>query len=602
MAVATSVMKRADVPKESTWNSESLFAGWDEWQAEFEAVMAEIPALAEFEGKISQSPDNLVKWHEAVEPLYERLFRLGTYAGMSGDVDNSDSVAQGKRGQYSGLAGKFFSTVAFAAPELQAVGDTLMQWVEGDERLSGYEHHFHNLLRQAKHTRSAEIEEVLGMVGDAFNNVYMTANILATTDLKFANAIDSHGNEHAVQQSTVTPTGIQSQDREHRRAAWENFCDGYLSLINTFASNYITSVKQSVFNARVHGYDSVLHSRLAPFNIPVEVYHNLIGTFQKNLHVWHRFWDVKARALGVDKLHPYDIWAPTTPNDPVVTYPEAIDMIAQGMAPLGTEYVNALRKGCLEDRWVDYALNENKMQGARSNRAYNSFPFMITSYNDTLMSMSVLAHEIGHSMHFYFADKYQPHQYKSSLGSSVAETASNFDQAMVRAHLLESRADDRDFQLSLIDEAIFNFHRYFFQMPNLARLEFEVYERAEHGKPLSADILNGIMRDIYAEGYGDTMADDPDRTQTTWAQFLHLYAPFYTFQYSVGISAANALSDRVLNDNGAEDYMNFLKAGGSAYTMDLFNIAGVDMSSPEPIEKAFAVLESFVDRLEELVS
>ncbi|MBT4141417.1 MAG: oligoendopeptidase F family protein, partial [Candidatus Latescibacteria bacterium] len=463
-----------------------------------------------------------------------------------------------------------------------------------------YKHHFEDLLRQKTHLRSAEVEEVLGLLSEPFSGISQTASELTNTDLKFDDATNSTGEPCPVGQTTVPPTGIQSSDREQRRTAWESFSDGYLSVQNTLASNYLTSVKQQVFNIRVRKYNSVLESRLFPSNTPVDVFHNLINTFKTNLPTWHRYWEIKRRVLGVDQLHPYDIWAPIVKTDPEVSYEQAIDWICEGMAPLGDEYVQVLRKGCLEDRWVDYAPNEGKRQGAAALGAANGHSFAFTAYNDTLLAMSVLAHELGHVMHAYLANQTQPDIYKGFPSSTVAETASNFNQALVRAYLVKQKADDPIFQMALIDEAMFNFHRYFFIMPTLARFEWEVCLRAEQGKPLTTDVLNGLTKDLFAEGYGNTLIDDPERTQVTWAQFAHLYAPFYTFQYAIGISAAHALAEGVLsgNDEPRESYLNFLKAGSSHPTMDLFKLGGVDVATPEPVEKTFAVLSDMVDRLE----
>ena len=274
------------------------------------------------------------------------------------------------------------------------------------------------------------------------------------------------------------------------------------------------------------------------------------------------------------------------------------------MAPLGDEYVSTLRKGCLEEGWVDWFPNDTKRQGAFSMPSHDTPPYIMMSYADRVSSMSTLAHELGHSMHSYLIEKNQIELYNgyNNISMTSAETASNFNQAMVRAFLAKEMADDKDFQLALLEEAMTNYHRYMYQMLNLATFEFEVYSRAEQGKPLSTQILLDLMNEIYAAGYGSTMTDDPARTATTWAQFGHLYVPFYTFQYSVGISAADYLTQKIIDGDfqAAENYLKFLKAGGSQYTMDLFNLAGVDMNSPEPVEKAFAVLAEMVDQIEKI--
>ena len=605
------VLERKDVPQESKWNDKAVFASWDEWKTEAEALKSDLPQLSTFEGKLDQGPAVLADWLELVASLDRRLISLFVYAYMANAVDANDMAAKEHLGQVRGLFAKFKAMTAFAEPAMLQLGETLLVWTEEEPRLTLYEHYFNNLLRQEAHRRSAEVEEILGMVLEPFSQTSHTARELTNLEMKFADALDSKGENHPVAQATPPPSGIQDPDRELRRTAWENYYDGYLGLRNTLASNYINSVKQNVFLARVRGYDSVLESQLAPFNMPIEVFHNLIDTYKANITTWHRYWEAKRKVLGVDELHPFDIWAPIVwdpivEKQPAVPYQEGVDIICEGMAPLGEEYVAVLRRGCLREGWVDYAPNAGKAQGAASFPSAGTPPFIFTSYNDTLMAMSILAHELGHSMHSYLTDTTQPHIYNDpfELSMSVAETASNFNQALVQAHLIQTRADDPVFQMILIDEALLNFHRYFFIMPTLARFEFEVYSRAEQGQPLTAEILNELMAGFFAEGYGNAMADDRKRTEITWAQFGHLYTPYYTFQYAIGISAAYALAGQVLAGSNAavDSYLNFLKAGNSLYTMDLFKLAGVDMAKPDVVEKTFDVLSDLVDRLDSLAS
>jgi oligoendopeptidase F len=502
------------------------------------------------------------------------------------------------------LMAEYSAAGAFAEPEMLAEADKLLEWGKTVPELQLFAHYFDNLVRQQAHQRSSEVEEILSMLGDPFNAVNNTFTELVNTDLQFEDAIDVEGNSYIIKQSTLE-SSLESPDRKRRQTAWENYYDGYLSMQNTLAANYIAYIKQQVFLARVRGYESVLEMRLDPFNVPLEMFHNLIETFVKNLPTWHRYWDIKRRALGQDELKPYDVWAPVGINPAVVPYSEAVDWTCEAMKPLGEEYVSVMRHGCLEGRWVDWAPNLEKRQGAASWRRYRMPPWIFMSYNDSVFSMSTLSHELGHSMHTYLASENQPERYFGfgSLSSTVAETASNFNQAMTRIYLREIKADDDAFMLGMVEEAMSNFHRYFFIMPTLARFELEVFTRAEQGKPLTVKILNEIMLEKYTEGYGTTMSDDPGRTQVTWATFLHLYMPFYTFQYAIGISAAHAAADKVRagEPGAADNYLEFLKAGGSLYTMDLFKLAGVDMASPEPVEKAFEELKVNVDMLEKLI-
>ena len=603
----TKTLKRADVAVESTWDRDSVYPSWEAWQLDFEAAMKGLSELAEFSGRLKKGSGVLLDWFETYSKYYYLVAKLLTFTDMAMSVDAEDEDAKGHNTQANSLDSKFIATTAFANPELQEIGADLFTWVAEEPRLAEYRHFVDNLLRLKPQQRSAEVEEILGMMESPAISVHQTFMELTNCDMTFTDAIDSKGKTYPVHQTTVTPMGIQSPDRERRRTAWESFTDSHLSMQNTLASNYIAMMKYWHTLAQARGYDSVLEMRLSPSNLPASVFYNLIDKFKSNLHIFHRYWEVKRKILQVDQIHPYDIWAPIVERPPEIPYQQAVDLICEALAPLGEDYVGTIQRACLEDRWIDYAPNKGKTQGAASYLACGDLPpFIYTSYEGDMNSLSVLAHELGHSLQHHYQNQHQPAVYIDFRVSSIAiaETASNFHQAMTRAYVRESKKDDRDFQITILDEAMFNLHRYLFVMPTLARFEFEVFERLERDEPLNARIFNSIMAELYAEGYGNSLADDPKRTAITWAQFPHLYVPFYTFQYAIGISAALALAEGILYGipQAAEYYLDFLTKGASMYPFDLWRLAGVDMSDPEPIEKAFAVLSNMVDQLESLTT
>jgi oligoendopeptidase F len=436
------------------------------------------------------------------------------------------------------------------------------------------------------------------MLQDPFGTVRATTNMLANADFQFKPARNSRGKKVELTQSTLDAI-LNGSDRKARQTAWENYNDKYLEYKNTLASNLAASIKQNVFNMKARRFSSSLEATLFHRNVPVEMFHNLISIFKKNLPLWHRYWQIRRKALGVKVLNPYDVWAPLTTKKHKVSYENAVDWISDGLEPLGKDYVNIMRKGCLEEGWVDWSPNAGKRQGAFSTRVpQDTHPFILMSYTDDVGSMSTLAHELGHSMHAYFASRAQPMIYYS-YPSIISETASNFHQAMTRAHLLKTNPK-KSFQIALLEEAMDNFHRYFFIMPTLARFELETHQRVEKGQPLTADAMIELMADLFSEGFGGYMNLDRQRVGITWGTFTtHLYIDYYSFQYAIGISAANAIAKRILNGtpNAAQDHINFLKIGSSRPPMEVYKVAGVDMTTTQPVEDAFAVLEEYIDRL-----
>jgi len=597
------VPPRSKANKQYTWNAESVFSSDEAWEREVEKIIADIHSVKNFHGRLGESAATLLDAFKAYEALIARLYVASMYASFSNAVDTTDQHAAGMRDKSSGMFGQVASAVSFFQPELLEVGKVqLDEFIQQNEKLSTYKHHIENLFRKQAHVRSAEVEEVLGMVSDPLGGFYNSTNMLTNADFKFKSIKDSAGSLFDVTQGNYDVQLMGLADRKARKAAYAAYMDKYVEHKNTLANNLAHNIKANVFNMRVRKHESTLDASLFDLNIPTSVYHNLIETFKKNLPVWHRYFEIRRKALGLKKFSYYDMWAPIEKKKSKVPYEKAVDMICDGLAPLGREYVDTLRCGCLTDRWVDVYPNQGKTQGAFSSGAPGTHPFILMSYTDELSSMSTLAHELGHSMHTYLSNKNQS-VINMDYSLFVAEVASNFNQAMLRAHLLKT-VKDKNFQVELILEAVGgNMFRYFFQMPTLARFELETHQRAERGEPLTADSMIDLMADLFAEGFGPNFELDRERVGMTWATFPHLFADYYVYSYATGISGAHALSNRILRGepNAAEDYLGFLKAGNSDYPLNVLKKAGVDLTTPQPVEETFAVMEGYIDRLEELV-
>jgi oligoendopeptidase F len=578
-----------------------MFATPEAWEAAFAQLESDIPKLAAFKGRVTESAETLAEFitlRDQVEPEVRNLY---SYAGLSFDVDTTNQVNAARMGKVQGLVARYMAAVSFAQPEMLTLErETIGRYMAAAPSLKPYTHYFDNLIRLREHVRSAEVEEVMAQASEALATPSNAYTMLANADLKFGEARSSKKKRVQVAQGNIDEL-LASPDRDLRKSAWESYADGFLGMKNTFAEIMAGKVKGAVLRARVARFPDVLSASVAPHNVPVAVYHNVIDACNRNIGVWHRYWDIRRRALKLDKMEVCDVFAPLA-KPPKVTYKQSVKWIVDGLKPLGRKYADTVRKGVTEERWVDIYPNEGKRDGAYSAGSFGTKPFIFMSYSDQgLGSLSTLAHEIGHSMHTLLTCQTQPYVY-SEYSLFAAEVASNFDQALVRAHLLDL-GRGRDFEMAVIQEAMDNFHRYLFLMPINSQFEDWMHKTVEQGGALTADAMSAKLVELFKNGYGDAVHVDEPRVGVTWMQFSHFYADYYVWQYASGISAANALADGVLKkEPGAVDrYLAFLKAGGSMYPMEALGVAGIDMSTPEPLDRAFKVLEGFVDRLEKLV-
>ena len=604
--MSPSLPRREEIANEDKWNIESVFPTLEAWEAELARVESLLPGLVRFQGRLGESAATLYEALAQESALGVAFDKVYLYAGMAAAGDTGDQAAAALNSRAGGLHARRSAAAAFYEPELLKLPpETLKAWLASEPKLAIYTHYFDTLARRRAHVRSEEVETLLAEVSEPLATPGMAAGVLEDADLTFRPVTGADDAVLEVAQGTISDL-VRDASPQVRRAAWESYADGYLGVRNTMAICLSGQVKKTVFRARTRAYPTALEASLSPKAIPLEVFETLLTTFQANLPIWHRYWGLLRRGLGVERLHcadvpVYAVPAPLPRTEKSISFAEAAEMICAGMAPLGTEYTGAMRRGLTEQRWVDALPNKGKGSGAFSSGAYGTYPFIMLNYRDDIFSVSTLAHELGHSMHSLLTWQNQPPVYES-YSLFVAEVASNFNQALVRGYLLEKNTD-RDFTLGVIEEAISNFYRYLFVMPTLARFELDCHQLIERGQALTADAMSATLTGLFREGYGDAVEIDEARLGITWAQFGHLYSPFYVYQYATGISAANALAEDVRTGGqpAADRYLSFLKAGGSLYPLDALKLAGIDMASPEPIQRAFGVLSGMLDRLEKLI-
>ncbi|GGJ37661.1 oligoendopeptidase F [Deinococcus roseus] len=587
----------SDLPR---WDIESIFPDFAAWDEELQSVVGEIQTLSAFRGTLTRDPEHCFQFLQAWQELSLRVHRLGIYTTMKVSTDTTDQEARRKQGESQSLSAAFQSELAFVEPELLTLPEEhARKWFEHHASLKVYQAFFEKLWAQQQSMRSTEIEALLGAVSEAFQGAKSIHPTLVN-ELDFGSIATPQG------EVKLTHTSLQSllahPDRAVRKAAWEQYARKHLEVQQTLATAVSTGVRQNVFLARSRRFKSSLAAALYPNRIPEQVYHNFMQVFEQNQQIWHRCWQIRKKALNLPDFAEYDIKAPLTQSPPVVSYEQAVDFITEGMRPLGEAYVQTMRSGLLEDRWVDHALTPHRRQGAFSIGNSLTRPFIFMSFQPSLFGMSTLAHEVGHSMHRHLSNQIQPIVYEKYT-LFAAEVASNFNQALTRAHLLNT-VQDRDFRIAVLEEAFSNFHRYFLIMPVLSRFELTLHQQAEQGKTLGAAQMNRLMTELLSGVYGSEVQMDENLNGILWSQFsTHLYSNFYTWQYGTGIAAANALAARVLSgEAGAVDsYLEFLSLGGKLPPLEALKVAGVDMSTPAPIEAGFRTLEGLLDQLERLL-
>ncbi len=601
MTEGVKVPSREELPESRTWNAERVFGDVEAWKRAASQLEPAISTMRSRRGGLGESPSALLDALRARDDLLRNADTVAMYAGMSHYCDTSDSRAAIMHSRAQSLEAKARGAVAFFEPEILEIGeDRIEGWFNREPGLEVYRHYLMDLFRRAAHVRSDDVEELLGLVQAPFQGVEGTAQVLVNADFDFEPAEDDFGQPHEVTQGTHSKL-LRSPDRTLRRMTWENYEALYTAHRRTLTNNLITSVKQNVFMTQSRRHETTLQGALFEDNIPTDVFLNLLDIFKRNLPTWHRYFELRRRILDVEEFQPYDIWAPLVAERPDLTFEDAVEWICGGLEPMGEEYVETVRRGCLEERWVDPYPNRGKRAGAFSYGTKGTPPFIVMSFTGSVLNLSTLAHELGHSMHSYYTWREQPMVY-CEYSLFAAEVASNFHQALVRAHLLE-RENDLPLQVALLEEAFSNFHRYLLEMPTLARLELEIHERVEKGDGVSADDMSDLCTGLFAEAYGEAMHVGAENLGMRWAHFTHLYRDYYVFLYATGISAAHALAERVLSgEQGAtEDYLDFLRAGDSLFPIDALRAAGVDMTEPAPVVTAFETLSGMVDRLEEML-
>ncbi|MGG6432461.1 oligoendopeptidase F [Anoxybacillus sp. D401a] len=598
--MAKSLPTRKDVPTEYTWRLEDIFATDEQWEEEFQAIAALLPKFSEYKGRLGESAETLYEALQYRDHVLLRLGKLYAYAHMRHDEDTTNSLYQGFESRAEGLYAQAGNAMAFIVPEILALDESVVRtFLQQHEPLRLYEHELDEMNRQRPHVLSEKEEALLAQAADVMNASSNTFGALNNADLRFPTIQDENGEEVEVTHGRYIRF-LESEDRRVRHDAFKAVYDTYRKYENTFASTLSGAVKRNNFFARVRNYRSAREAALSKNQIPETVYDNLIETIHRYLPLLHRYVQLRKRVLGLDELHMYDLYTPLVKQvDMKVTYEEAKELLLKGLAPLGEQYIAIVKEG-FDNRWVDVHETRGKRSGAYSSGSYGTNPYILMNWQDNVNNLFTLAHEFGHSVHSYYTRKYQPYPY-GNYSIFVAEVASTCNEALLNDYLLQT-IDDEKKKLYLLNHYLETFRGTVFRQTMFAEFEHMIHQMAQNGEALTAQTLTEKYYDLNKTYFGDGIVID-EEIGLEWARIPHFYYNYYVYQYATGFSAATALSKQILEEGtpAVERYIEFLKAGSSDYPIEVLKKAGVDMTSPEPIEQACQVFEQKLKQLEQLL-
>ncbi|AKP75692.1 MULTISPECIES: oligoendopeptidase F [Priestia] len=592
---------RSEIKVEDTWKLEDIFASDDAWEKEFEEVKALIPKMEKFKGKLGESAQTLYDALQEQDELTMRVSKLYTYAHMRYDQDTTNSFYQGLNDRIKTLYTQIASALSYVTPEILSIEESkIKQYMAEHKELKLYAHALDEITRERPHILSESEEALLAQASEVLGSSSNTFGMLNNADLEFPSIKDENGEEVEITHGRYIRF-LESSDRRVREEAFKAVYETYGKFKNTFASTLSGTVKKDNFSARVRHYNSARHSALSTNNIPEEVYDNLVKTVNDNLHLLHRYIDLRKKVLGIEELHMYDLYTPLVKDVKMeVTYEEAKDYILKGLKPLGEDYLNVLKEG-FENRWVDVHENKGKRSGAYSSGTYGTNPYILMNWQDNVNNLFTLAHEFGHSVHSYYTRKTQPYPY-GDYSIFVAEVASTCNEALLNDYLLKT-IDDEKQRLYLLNHYLEGFRGTVFRQTMFAEFEHGVHVRAQNGEPLTPELLTKLYYDLNKKYFGDNLVID-EEIGLEWARIPHFYYNYYVYQYATGFSAAAALSKQILEEGDAavERYVGFLKSGSSDYPIEVLKKAGVDMTTSQPIEEALAVFEEKLTEMERLLN
>ena len=591
---------RNEVPENLTWDLDVIFKSDEEFNQNYLLLEEKLKKVDQVKGKIGMNSDLFLQGINFLLDVSNDLETLYVYAHLKNDQDTNNDTYQGIYERASALATKVSESLSWFEPEvLEIPPEKLESFFKENTELKPYQHFINQMTSARSHVLSSNEEALLAGAGEIFTASSRTFNVLNNADIKFPIIKDENG-ENVQLSHGVYGQLIESTNREVRQSAFQNLSKTYAGLKNTFASTLSSHVKYHNYNAKVHHYDSARAKALAANDIPEAVYDTLLAVVDENLPLLHRYVALRKDVLDVDTLHMYDMYTPITGEATIkFSYDEAKKMTLEALAPLGEDYLKIVEEA-FTNRWIDVVENEGKRSGAYSSGAYETNPYILMNWHDTLDQLFTLVHEMGHSVHSYYTRKNQPYVY-GDYSIFLAEIASTTNENILTEYLLETQTDPK-IRAYVLNHYLDGFKGTIFRQTQFAEFEHFIHEQAAKGIPLTSEFMSDYYAKLNARYYGEAVEKDPE-IAVEWARIPHFYYNYYVYQYATGFSAASALSAKILKkeEHALEKYLNYLKSGSSDFPIEVMKKAGVDMTNKTYIEETMAVFESRLNEFESLI-
>ncbi len=592
--------KREELPENLTWDLTKIFLSDQEFDEKYLELSEELKQSEKHKGTLDQGASQFLNAIEFVLRVYRQTEVIYVYAHLKNDQDTGNTDYQALYARASSLFSKVSEAVSWFEPEiLQLSDDQIWQYFKEEPKLEVYRHYIQQIVDNRAHVLSAEQESLLAGAGEIFDASSDTFAVLNNADLVFP-TIEGENGEIVQLSHGVYGQLLESTDRRVREAAFKGLYSVYEQFRNTFASTLGTHIKGHNFKAKVRNYSSAREASLSNNHIPESVYDTLVDVVNKHLPLLHRYMELRKRLLEVEKLHMYDLYTPVLGEAPITfTYEEAKEKALEALKPMGEEYMAIVEKA-FSERWIDVVENKGKRSGAYSSGSYDTNPYILLNWHDTLDQLFTLVHEMGHSVHSYFTRSNQPYVY-GDYSIFLAEIASTTNENILTEYLLETEKDPR-VRAYVLNHYLDGFKGTVFRQTQFAEFEHFMHTEDEKGVPLTSEYLSDSYGKLNAKYYGPAVEEDPE-IKFEWSRIPHFYYNYYVFQYSTGFSAASALAKKILNQEpeALENYLAYLKAGNSDYPVEVMKKAGVDMTQAAYIEDAMSMFEQRLNELEELI-